>query len=256
METLALDLAGARWRFLLDGFARIPELRARYASFLVRDDGGGTPVRLAATHRVPPDIDDFRVSFEGDLARFRRADIACAEGPDGGFAGACEDEPFSFDMLLRGLVNLDGARRGLLLLHALAVHRGGRAFVHPGLEGAGKSTLARRRLAEGFGILSDELVVVDPAARAACATPFMGECALPRPRPFLPVERFAILDGWGEDAERPLTPVAALRRLAPLVVNYGPGTPLSERLFTLAADLVDALPCRALRFTRTGHESE
>lgn len=255
METLSLEIAGSRYRFELSGFACTAALAARYASFLLPGDGVdvcAAPVRLAATREVPAEIGDFRATFSGPLARFGREDIAVAEAGDGSFAGRVEDEPFSFDMLLRGLVNLSCARAGRLLLHAAGFAEGGRAQVHPGLEGAGKSTLARRRLAEGAALLSDEMVVVDPLACAACGTPFMGELPDPRPRGFLPLERIEIVSGWGRDGASPLSPLAALRRLSPLAVNYGPGTELSGRFYAALVALVERFPVGEMTFLAGG----
>lgn len=250
METLRIALAGLHYRFELEGYSCGDALRARYASFL---DGGTAaageiPVRLAATSEQPERIGDFRATFAGALARFAREDVEVAEAPDGSFAGRTEDGPFSVDMLLRGLVNLRCARAGMLLLHAAGFVRGGAAAVHPGLEGAGKSTLARRRRAEGWELLSDELVVVDPARREAWATPFMGELPDARPRGPFPLAAVEILSGWGEDRAVPLSPLAALRRLAPLAVNYGPETELSDRFYEALVELAGRFEIRALTF--------
>lgn len=51
----------------------------------------------------------------------------------------------------------------LLLFHAAVVERNGCAVVLPGLPGAGKSTLTAALAMEGWRLLSDEMMVVDPA---------------------------------------------------------------------------------------------
>jgi HprK-related kinase A len=50
-----------------------------------------------------------------------------------------------------------------LIVHAAAVERSGFALLLPGLPGVGKSTLCAALVASGWRLLSDELVLLDPA---------------------------------------------------------------------------------------------
>ncbi len=59
----------------------------------------------------------------------------------------------------------------LFFVHAGVVARGGRAIVLPGLSRAGKSTLVLALLHRGAQLLSDELLVYDPSARALLPFP-------------------------------------------------------------------------------------
>lgn len=251
---LSIEIAGARFDCELAGFTCEPALRERYASFLA---AGPSPdalrVHLTATAKRPEAIGDFRI-VAGPPARLAREDIAVAEGADGVFAGTVEDEPFSFDMALRGLLNLAAARRGLLMVHSLGTLSGGTAAVFPGLESAGKSTLGRLRRAAGETILSDEIMVLRPGAGPveAAGTPFMGELPGPRPAGFFPLRELDLLSGWGRDAALPLDRRAALPRFLRQVINYAPGTALSEAFFATAVRVIAGTSPRAFYFTRGG----
>ena len=65
---------------------------------------------------------------------------------------------------IRAITTLALARRGVLLLHASAVHHQGDALVLLGASGAGKTTTARRLGRQGFQRLADDLIALDLAA--------------------------------------------------------------------------------------------
>jgi HprK-related kinase A len=82
--------------------------------------------------------------------------------------GAQPFEPFSADsplpLLEWGTNWLIGQRLNhLLLLHAGAVEKGGRALLMPALPGSGKSTLTAALSLRGWRLLSDEFGAYDPA---------------------------------------------------------------------------------------------
>lgn len=84
-----------------------------------------------------------------------------------------------------------------LLVHAAVVERAGRALVLPGPAGSGKSTLCAALVSRGWRLLSDELVLIEPAS---------GEI-VPLPRPIG-------LKNGGIEAIRRFAPAAVLGRTA------------------------------------------
>ena len=84
-----------------------------------------------------------------------------------------------------------------LLVHAAVVERDGRALALPGPTGSGKSTLCAGLVSRGWRLLSDELMLIDPAN---------GE-VVPLPRPIG-------LKNGGIDAIRRFNPAAVIGRTA------------------------------------------
>jgi len=100
-------------------------------------------------------------------------------------------DPFVFENFLRIITAFAVLARGGLLLHSSGIVRDGKAWLFLGRSGAGKTTLARKALATGADILSDDGNVLLPDGQGgfeAGPVPFAGElgqvpCRDQRPAP-------------------------------------------------------------------------
>lgn len=71
----------------------------------------------------------------------------------------------ALESLFRAVSVLALARRGVTVVHASCVHRGGKGIMFLGASSAGKTTTARRLGREGFSRLADDMVAVEFSAR-------------------------------------------------------------------------------------------
>jgi hypothetical protein len=79
-----------------------------------------------------------------------------------------------------------------LIIHAAVLEKAGRGIIMPGVPGSGKSTLCAAMALRGWRLLSDEMVLLDPATRAIT----------PVPRPVsLKNESIGIIRGFSATAE-------------------------------------------------------
>ncbi|MBI1847745.1 MAG: hypothetical protein HYR86_12325 [Candidatus Rokubacteria bacterium] len=135
---------------------------------------------------------------------------------------------------------------GGLVLHATAVVDAGWAVAFFGPSGSGKTTLAERLAGRGLAIVSDEAVVVRPAAEGWLAEglPWRGR-ALRAPLAALvqlvqaPALAFEALDA-----------TALVRALAPNVYCTEEGGRQLGRALEIAASLAASVPCLRMRFAR------
>lgn len=103
-----------------------------------------------------------------------------AGGPPG-FIGVTEEQHLAqanvFENVLRVLCAYSATHQGGVMLHSAGVVHEGRAWIFCGRSNAGKTTLATKAHAAGFGILSDDINLLLPCAAGfhAHAVPFTGE---------------------------------------------------------------------------------
>ena len=83
---------------------------------------------------------------------------------------------YAVDCVLRIVHTLFLARQGGFLVHAASAIRGGKAFLFPGVSGAGKTTISRLAPPDAT-LLTDEISYVrrEGDRYLACGTPFAGE---------------------------------------------------------------------------------
>jgi hypothetical protein len=118
-------------------------------------------------------------------------------GADGNAAHARSGGPAALELLHQLVVEVMAGLldRGLYAVHAGSVSRNGAALVLAGPGGVGKTTLTLALAARGFEVLSDELAIIDPGARAVL--PYRRNVHV---RPGTP----ALVDGLGWLTERPV----------------------------------------------------
>jgi hypothetical protein len=251
MTELSIAIAGVRTATV----TRDPDLaglvRDRYKGFL---SSGPADWRLAvrAQPSGAPFADDVVVRRAGGRLRFsvqrqdfagtidvgeRTADVALA-GPD----------DVSIDSFVRILYSLALLDVQGLVLHASSLVKNGRAYLFCGPSGSGKTTITR--LSPDATLLSDELSVARVAERKArCyGTPFWGELARAGEDQSAPLVGIYFLHHGSGHAVAAVRPRQALERLLPNVLFFAREPALTARVLSIAADLVETVPCFDLTF--------
>jgi hypothetical protein len=139
------------------------------------------------------------------------------------------------------------APRGGLLLHGCGLAAGGRGWLFVGPSGAGKSTVAELA---GWPVLSDETCVVRlaPDGGVTLAGTPIGISAAAGP---VPLAGILWLEQSPLDELEPLPPAQALARLMTQAVAAGRRGKDLGPLMETAAAVLDRIPMRTLRFTRS-----
>lgn len=151
--------------------------------------------------------------------------------------------------------------RGGLLLHSAGVVSEGRAYLFVGRSGAGKTTFARRSLAEGREVLSDDLnaVVLERGELRVRQVPFAGELGMTLPAGPLRDTPLAGVFGLAHlaEAEAPavVSPLGGAEALALLLcaasgINGDPGR--QESLMEALARLLVRVRRGRVSFSRQG----
>lgn len=252
MAELSLKIAGLR-TFMLTRDADVARLvRDLYKGFL----SPGTP--------------DWRI----EVGARRAGGVAVAEdvvvrrdgGPDrllverGDFAGTVDlrerraaailvdPDEVSIDVFLRILYSLALVEAHGLIVHAASLVRRDRAYLFCGPSGSGKTTVAR--LSSDATVLSDELSIVRVSEKSVCCygTPFWGDLARAGEDRAAPLHAIYFLHHGSRHAVEAIKPRQALERLLPNVVFFAREADLTARVLSIAADLVDAVPCFDLSF--------
>lgn len=165
--------------------------------------------------------------------------------------------------------------RGATCLHASAVQIGGRAVALVGHSGSGKSSFAARLVADGYPLVTDDILPVTIGQSGCIASPgyprmkirpdMAGPFATPAPEDSaLGKHLQPVGQGWGCFADRPLPFAAAylLERGDPLSVEasieeLNPGNRFVEMVrFSFCARVVRSLGLEAIRFRGLGKIAE
>ncbi len=176
-----------------------------------------------------------------------------------------EATPADFIAILENTLRVMAAYRlfegGGLLLHSAGVVSRGRAYLFVGRSGAGKTTFARRSLAEGREVLSDDLnaVVAERGELRVRQVPFAGELGMTLPDEPLgdyPLAGFFGLAHLAEaDAPTVVSPLAGAEAFGLLLcaasgVNGDPEH--QERLMDAIARLLAGVPRGRVSFSLRG----
>jgi hypothetical protein len=205
--------------------------------------------------------DDVRVRREGDEWLVQRGDFHARLNPRTGRGSVRQNaNPYALDSVMRILHSLIVAERGGFLLHAAsAICRtpgasfgasfNGRAYLFPGVSGAGKTTMTRLAPAD-VTLLTDEISYVRPSADgyAAFGTPFAGELAKAGENCTAPVAALFFLEKGPENRVDELPPAEAIRRLMRNILFFAEDQDLVEKLLATACDFVARVPIRRLTF--------
>jgi hypothetical protein len=227
-------------------------VRERYKGFL----SAGTPdwrIEMKAKAAPGPSFAGaVVVRRDGDRARFtvRRGDFAGTLdlSQRSGTVTLSDPGEVSIDSFLRITYSLALLDVRGLVVHAASLMRGGKAYLFCGPSGSGKTTVAR--LSPDATLLSDELSIVRISdTRARCyATPFSGELARAGEDRAAPLVGVYFLHHGSRHAVEAVKPRRALERLLPNVLFFAREADLTGRVLSIAADLVEAVPCFDLSF--------
>jgi hypothetical protein len=226
-------------------------LESRYAGFL------GPPasahfefdVEIGPAREDEAD-EDVRVYRDGALWRIERGDFRARLDPVSRRGHIRQSaNPYSLDSVLRIVHTLVLAGEGGFLFHAASAVVDGRALVFAGVSGAGKTTISRLAPPR-VTLLSDEISFVRRAADGYLAhgTPFAGELARAGENVSAPLSAIYLLE---KDASNEITPVAhaeALRSVLANVLFFARDGEMVRAVLDAAADLVERVPVRRLRF--------
>lgn len=140
-----------------------------------------------------------------------------------------------------------------LLLHASGVVRRERAYVFPGVSGAGKTTIVRN--SPGMSVLTDEMASVhlsgNGAKVIAHGTPFFGDWNQPGAEISAPVQGLYFPLHAPGNRLTSLTSSEVLARLLPCVVTYSTRRDRLDKLFDLAVRLAERVRGFQLGFLPT-----
>ena len=258
---------------------------------------GGIPISLSASHELffdlllqryagflSPARPEFALEFEiidaaeasdedvcvrrdGSEWRIERGDFFARWDPRTGTGWVRQNaNPYSLDSVLRIVHSLILAERGGFLLHAASAICDGRAYLFPGVSGAGKTTITRLAPPD-ITLLTDEISYVRPRvgtgaspvqarpdndaaldAYRAFGTPFAGELATPGENCSAPIAGLFFLEQGPENRIDEIPSAEAVRRLMQNILFFAGDAVLVERLFATACDFVARVPIRRLTF--------
>ncbi len=158
--------------------------------------------------------------------------------------------PFSLDCVLRIVHTLLLARKGGFLVHASSAIRNGRAFLFPGVSGAGKTTMARLAPPDA-ALLTDEISYVIPREGGffASGTPFFGELARVGENLRAPIACVYLLAKGPENKIEPMEGSEAVRALLGNILFFARDPEFVKLVFDAAFDFAGRVPVRRLTFT-------
>ena len=169
-------------------------------------------------------------------------------------SGYPADNIYSYSRLISyAFSNLLAVNKGMLL-HAAAVIRGGKAFLFFGVQGAGKSTIAR--LSRKYEVLGDDIIAVRKKGGHyyAFSTPW-------KQAPFIKPDRHAkgkistifFIKKSDRISFKSLQPEHALMRMLSRHIHFLIYTKrsLTEKIFFTAADFTKRIPAYEMEFEKT-----
>jgi hypothetical protein len=157
------------------------------------------------------------------------------------------------------------APRSGVIVHAAGAVLQGKAFIFPGVSGAGKTTISRLFIAAGLGetLLSDDRVIVrttrpegvlsDAALSGRAAdmevwgTPWPGDAQVVR-NASAPLGEVLFLVHADRNELVPLSPGVAMRRLVPVISCPWFDRERGNEVLETCARIVESFPCYDLRF--------
>jgi hypothetical protein len=248
---LTIAIGGLRTAILTSDAGVAAAVQARYKSFLSTGSADWSIEMAARPPAGPSSPEDLEVRQDGGSRRFsvRRPDftgsldLSLRRGQVALVPGEIAIESF-----LRIAYTLALVEEGALLVHASCLVRDERAYLFCGPSGSGKTTVAR--LSPEAIVLTDELPVLRTVDGRVIAhgTPFWGELAYGAEDRSAPLVGIYFLHHDTRHAVAPLERRPALARLLPNVLFFAREAGLPARVFDIAADLVEAVPCYDLGF--------
>ena len=211
-SSLVVEIGGLPIRLHCDDPSFIRLLSDRYKVYACTYSGGlqvePTPVFDFEIELAPPGTessdDDLSVTWDSGRWLMRRGDFSAEWNPSTARGRIQQTiNPYSLDSVLRIVHTLLLARKGGFLIHSSSAIRNGRAFLFPGISGAGKTTMARLAPADAT-LLTDEISYVtrQDGRYFAVGTPFFGELARVGENERAPIECVYLLEKGCREQDR------------------------------------------------------
>jgi hypothetical protein len=248
---LTIAIGGLRTAIFTSDREVAAVIQARYAGFLTPDPPEWRIEIAARTARAAPAAGDVEVRRDGGPRRFtvKRADlVGTLDLAERRGCVALVPGEVAIESFLRIAYSLALVDRRGLLTHAACLVRRDKAYLFCGPSGSGKTTVAR--LSRDATVLTDELPVVKVADGRAVAygTPFWGQLARGAEDRSAPLAGIYLLHHGQRHAVKAIARRPALAGLLPNVLFFAREGGLAARVFSIAADLVEAVPCFDLCF--------
>jgi len=195
----------------------------------------------------------FRIESDDDISyHLLRNDISVFYDGES-FIGEVEDNEYSFDMVVRGILNLLSSQNNILMLHSVGFLYKDMAYILAGEEGKGKSTIANELLENNIVILSDEINFVSPISDGgsyAWGSPFMGEVFSPRPKEKFLLSTLMVISEHGPNRCKEIPKDKFITKFMRNIINYGSTTNMSLRFFYTTLELLEGVNFCALSFKK------
>jgi hypothetical protein len=248
-SSMVVEIGGLPIRLHCDDPAFIRLLSERYAGYVV-NDSSDVPEPSAAMfdfeiELAPPGTesgdDDLSVTWDSGRWWMQRGDFRAEWNPSTARGRIQQTiNPYSLDSVLRIVHTLLLARKGGFLIHSSSAIRNGRAFLFPGISGAGKTTMARLAPSDAT-LLTDEISF-------AVGTPFFGELARVGENERAPIECVYLLAKGSENKIEPIDAAGAVRGLMGNILFFARDPEFVKLVFDAAVEFVSRVPVRRLTF--------
>src|SRR5580704_4866126 len=226
-------------------------LAARYAGYIANSDGAAFDFDIEiATPGSGSGDEDLSVKWNSGRWFMERGDFQAEFNPVTARGRIKQTiSPYSIDSVLRIVHTLLLARKGGFLVHASSAVRNGRAFLFPGVSGAGKTTMARLAPPDA-ALLTDEISYVtrQDGGYLAVGTPFFGELARPGENLQAPIDALYLLAKGPENKIEPITGTDAVCGLLGNILFFARDPEFVNLVFNTACDFAARIPVRRLTF--------
>ena len=253
-SSMVVEIGGLPIRLHCDDPAFIRLLSERYAGYVV-NDSSDVPEPSAAMfdfeiELAPPGTesgdDDLSVTWDSGRWWMQRGDFRAEWNPSTARGRIQQTiNPYSLDSVLRIVHTLLLARKGGFLIHSSSAIRNGRAFLFPGISGAGKTTMARLAPSDAT-LLTDEISYVtrQDDRYFAVGTPFFGELARVGENERAPIECVYLLAKGSENKIEPIDAAGAVRGLMGNILFFARDPEFVKLVFDAAVEFVSRVPVR------------
>jgi hypothetical protein len=246
-----VEIGGVAIRLLSSEPAFIRLIQNRYAGYVSSSEDASFEFDVELT---PPDIEsrdaDARVTWDSGRWLIERGDFRAELNPATARGRIRQTlNAYSLDSVLRIVHTLLLARKGGFLMHASSAIRNGRAFLFPGVSGAGKTTMARLAPPDA-ALLTDEIsyVTVEDGRYTAIGTPFFGELARVGENLRAPIECVYLLAKGRENKIEPVVGGDAVRGLLGNILFFARDPEFVKLVFDAAVEFANRVPIRRLTF--------
>jgi len=250
-SSVVVEIGDLRIGLHCDNPAFIRLITERYAGYVGDSEHAAFKFDIeVGTPSAKTGDEDLSVDWNSGRWLMERGDFR-AEFDPAAASGRIEQtiSPYSLDSVLRIVHTLLLARKGGFLVHASSAIRNGRAFLFPGVSGAGKTTIARLAPPDA-ALLTDEISYVIPqdGAYFAVGTPFFGELGRVGENLRAPIECAYLLAKGPENKIEPVARAEAVRGLLANILFFARDPEFVKLVFDAAFDFAGRVPIRRLTF--------